>query len=101
MGGVSHTEFCYYLLDPWTPDLSAWLNQVRQFSLCGLLLSLLVLSWEHGLDLKQGYWEPRSSTQLVPPEFLGVKTMVIYPFGKLRALALAFSFLVLPSAPPW
>ena len=32
-------------------------------------------------------------------EFLGVK--VVYPFGKLRASALAFSFLVLPSAPPW
>ena len=33
-------------------------------------------------------------------EFLGVKTMVVYPFGKLRASALAFPFLVLPSAPP-
>ena len=41
---VSRTEFCYYLLDPWTPDLSTWLNQLRQCSQCVLLQSLLVLS---------------------------------------------------------
>lgn len=56
----------------------------------------------YSLDLMQGYWVPWSPTQLVPPclNFL-MWRLVIYPFGKLRASTLAFSFLVLPSAPPW
>lgn len=71
---VSRTEFCYCLLGPWTPDLSTWLNQLRQFSQCVLLLSLLVRSaavpagtFCYSLDLMQGYWVPWSPTQLVPP----------------------------------
>lgn len=74
LGGRGFLSVVLSFVTTWTPDLSTWLNQLRQFSQCVLLLSLLVRSaavpagtFCYSLDLMQGYWVPWSPTQLVPP----------------------------------